>query len=370
MHATSPYTTTAASTSPLFSHREQRHTYGCNNSSKRSSRIEKPRSIHNSPTGHERRKTTSAAKRYVTLEDRWNMMFGPGDEEMQDSNITSGFSSSTRPVSWHPSSSNYFNSSPANELSSLNGGYEFPDHTSANPSPASGYASNSALAYLSVLAQRKQESFPLATLDNDSSMETSPFPDYHESTAPTSSFSEMTPAPSQQTWSTAGAPTSHPRIQSDSSDCLPIQNPEEDVDCMDEDSPKESGNVLVGMGLYDPPNYESMLTSGLGKGLKLEETWQPPPEIDEEKEDADDDSSDEESIEEAPEPPKQSDDVDDQRCWRLNAAAQAVPASDLSGRSFLLEDEETYTNEWWYQQLKQPTAQDAGLGYGWLQPQC
>lgn len=363
MNATSPYSTTTASTSPLFSQRESRSSYGHNtSSSKRSSRIEKPRSIHNSPTGHERRKTTSAAKRYVTLEDRWNMMFGSGDEEMQDSSNTSGFSSSTRPVSWHPSSSNYFNSSPANELSSQNGGYDFPDQTSAYPSPASGYASNSALAYLSALAQRKRETFPLAPLDNDTSMETSPFPDYHESTAPMSSFSGMTSAPSQQTWSSISAPTSHPRIQSESSE-------EGDGDCMDAESPKESGNVLVGMGLYDPPNYESMLTSGLGKGLKLEETWQPPPEIEKE-EDDDDDSSDEESIEEAPEPSKEAEEADDQQCWTLNAAAQAVPASDLSGQSFLLEDEETYTNEWWYQQLKRPTARDAGLGYGWLQPQC
>ncbi|KKY16645.1 hypothetical protein UCDDS831_g06893 [Diplodia seriata] len=343
------------STSPLSSHRDSRSSYGHSTSSKRSSRVEKPRSVHSSPTGLERRKTTSAAKRYVTLEDRWNMMFGSGDEEMQDSTTTSGFSSSNRPVSWHPSSSNYFNSSPANDLASQDGGYGFPDQTSAYPSPASGYASNSALAYLSALAQRKRETFPLATLDNDTSMDTSPFPDYHEPSA--QSFPDMT---SQQDWISTEAPTSHPQPQAGSS-----EDPEADADCMEDDSPKESGNVLVGMGLYDPPTHESMLTSGLGKGLKLEETWQPPSEMEDDDDDADDDSSDEESIEEAPEPPKAAEEADKQ-CWTLQAAA---PAADLSGQSFLLEDEETYTNEWWYQQLKRPTAPVAGLGYGWLQPQ-
>ncbi|KAB2573207.1 hypothetical protein BFW01_g10529 [Lasiodiplodia theobromae] len=347
MDTTSPLSTT--STSPLSSYR----------SSKRSSRIEKPRSIHSSPTGLERRKTTSAGKRYVTLEDRWNMMFGSGDEEMQDSSTTSGFSSSNRPVSWHPSSSNYFNSSPANDLDA---GYGFPDGTSAYPSPASGYASTSALAYLSALAQRKREAFPLATLDNDTSMDTSPFPDYHEPSAQITSFPEMASVASQQDWMSTDAPTSHPQTQS--------EDQEADADCMEDESPKESGNVLVGMGLYDPPSYESMLTSGLGKGLKLEETWQPPPETeDDDAEDDDDDSSDEESVEEAPEPPKAVEEADDRQCWTLQAAAQVMPAADLSGQSFLLEDEETYTNEWWYQQLKRPTAPVAGLGYGWLQAQ-
>ncbi|OJD30685.1 uncharacterized protein BKCO1_570001 [Diplodia corticola] len=356
----SPISTT--STSPLSSHRDSRISHG-GSSSKRSSRIEKPRTVHGSPTGLERRKTTSAAKRYVTLEDRWNMMFGSGDEEMQDSTTTSGFSSSNRPVSWHPSSSNYFNSSPANDLASQDGGYGFPDQASAYPSPASGYASNSALAYLSALAQRKQETFPLATLDNDTSMDTSPFPDYHEPSAQITSFPDMT---SQQDWTSAQASTCHPQPQAGST-----EDPEADADCMEDDSPKESGNVLVGMGLYDPPSYESILTSGLGKGLKLEETWQPPSEMeddDDDDEDDDDDSSDEESIEEAPEPAKAGEEAERQ-CWTLQAAAQAMPAADLSGQSFLPEDEETYTNEWWYQQLKRPTAPVAGLGYGWLQSQ-
>lgn len=78
------------------------------------------------------------------------------------------------------------------------------------------------------------------------------------------------------------------------------------------DEPEEEGEVLVGMGLYDAPgklnedpqldNYRSTVCSLLGsrfarcepqgKGLKLEETWCPPPKSDD-GEDEDDDDEDE-----------------------------------------------------------------------------
>jgi hypothetical protein len=79
------------------------------------------------------------------------------------------------------------------------------------------------------------------------------------------------------------------------------------------EEPEEQGEILVGMGLYDTPekyqddphlnNYRSTVSSLLGskfrphepegKGLKLEETWEPPKSDDEdESEEADDDESD------------------------------------------------------------------------------
>ncbi|KAI9158701.1 hypothetical protein HJFPF1_06699 [Paramyrothecium foliicola] len=85
----------------------------------------------------------------------------------------------------------------------------------------------------------------------------------------------------------------------------------------DLEEPEEEGEILVGMGLYDPPekyhedphlnNYRSTVSSLLGstfrpkepqgKGLKLEETWEPPKSDDEDDgedaEDAQDDESDE-----------------------------------------------------------------------------
>lgn len=75
------------------------------------------------------------------------------------------------------------------------------------------------------------------------------------------------------------------------------------------DEPEEEGEILVGMGLYDTPdkvcedpqlnNYRSTVSSLLGspyrqqepkgKGLKLEETWEPPAKTDDDEDDGDDD---------------------------------------------------------------------------------
>ena len=84
------------------------------------------------------------------------------------------------------------------------------------------------------------------------------------------------------------------------------------------DEPEEEGEILVGMGLYDTPdkfdedpqlnNYRSTVSSLLGstlrpteakgKGLKLEETWEPPkPEEEEEEEEEDDDDEEAEDDE-------------------------------------------------------------------------
>jgi hypothetical protein len=103
-------------------------------------------------------------------------------------------------------------------------------------------------------------------------------------------------------------------------DFLPIQQPDPSFEA-DESIPyhsledsDEPGEVLVGMGLYDAPekspasdphldNYRSSIMSQLlgpgyrkpetpvatGKGLKLEETWNPPPSDDGEDEDGDED---------------------------------------------------------------------------------
>ena len=84
------------------------------------------------------------------------------------------------------------------------------------------------------------------------------------------------------------------------------------------DEPEEEGEILVGMGLYDTPdkfdedpqlnNYRSTVSSLLGssyrpqeprgKGLKLEETWEPPKAEEEEEEDDDEDDEDDEDDDE------------------------------------------------------------------------
>lgn len=140
---------------------------------------------------------------------------------------------------------------------------------------------------------------------------------------------------------------------------------------------EDSGKELVGMGLYDLPEPSLSWSDGLiertGKGLKLEETWQPPEEDeddnnseagDDEDEDAGDASSDDGSVEELsqpPPPPPQS----------ANAIQQGVSKprvqGNMEGQSFFFDEDETYTKEWWFQQLRQPAlpVRDAG-GYGWL----
>ncbi|PNY24847.1 Uncharacterized protein TCAP_05214 [Tolypocladium capitatum] len=80
------------------------------------------------------------------------------------------------------------------------------------------------------------------------------------------------------------------------------------------DEAEEEGEILIGMGLYDAPekfeedpqldNYRSTVSSLLGssfqpneprgKGLKLEETWEPPKSDNGEEEDDDDDNGDSE----------------------------------------------------------------------------
>lgn len=81
------------------------------------------------------------------------------------------------------------------------------------------------------------------------------------------------------------------------------------------EEPEEEGEILVGMGLYDAPekydedpqlnNYRSTTSSlfsstyrsnePTGKGLKLEETWEPPNSDDGEEEDDEEEEEDEDA---------------------------------------------------------------------------
>jgi hypothetical protein len=156
-----------------------------------------------------------------------------------------------------------------------------------------------------------------------------------------------------------------------SSDFLPIQHPGTRDDEMDEDS----GERLVALGLYDLPESSSSwngMVEATGKGLKLEETWQPPEdddddeEEDEEDEDADVDDASSEASEE-PSPPLPSvNDCNQQLQLPVHVKAQ-TPGS-MDGQSFFFDDDETVSKEWWFHQVKQPSmpVRDNGLGYGWL----
>jgi hypothetical protein len=157
------------------------------------------------------------------------------------------------------------------------------------------------------------------------------------------------------------------QYQTATADFLPIQHPapeqHESPNEEENELERQDSNVLVGMGLYDPPGSTTFGFGSEGKGLKLEEEWEPPDlrdDDEDEENDADQESSDEEE-EEAPEPPRAP-----EKPWTIQPSVVA-PSSNLAGQSFFFDEDDTITSEWWYQQLKQPTAQGAGIGYGWLQ---
>lgn len=150
-----------------------------------------------------------------------------------------------------------------------------------------------------------------------------------------------------------------------STDFLPIQHPNTRDDEMEDGSEK-----LVALGLYDLPETSStwtVFTEATGKGLKLEETWQPP-EDEDEGEDADgaDDASSEASLEE-PSPPLPSVSQQSQQL-QLPGHVKAHMSGNMEGQSFFFDDDESVSKEWWFQQLRQPSlpVRENGLGYGWL----
>jgi hypothetical protein len=147
----------------------------------------------------------------------------------------------------------------------------------------------------------------------------------------------------------------------ESSDFLPIQHPA----AHDEGTEEDTGERLVALGLYDVPE-PSLTWNGLGeatgKGLKLEETWQPPEEDDD---DADDDASSEASEEPSPPLPAANDRTQQ---LQLPVYVKAQTPGSMDGQSFFFDDDETVSKEWWFQQMRQPSMpmRDNGLGYGWL----
>ncbi|KAL6721814.1 hypothetical protein ACLMJK_000919 [Lecanora helva] len=120
---------------------------------------------------------------------------------------------------------------------------------------------------------------------------------------------------------------------------------------------RRKSKELVGMGLYDDrgcdfmSNLNSAATDNLnrdsvGKGLKLEETWQPPNE-DDEVEDGADDEDDGYSTEEA----EEVDDAPANAIMQPPPATEAQPAvypptyADMSNQSFFFNDDEEINNE-------------------------
>ncbi|KAI4115969.1 MAG: hypothetical protein LQ338_007783 [Usnochroma carphineum] len=128
---------------------------------------------------------------------------------------------------------------------------------------------------------------------------------------------------------------------------------------------KKPSKELVGMGLYDgpgrkelstlnssPDHIDQMFTTPQGKGLKLEETWQPP---NEDVDDVEEEGSSEDEAEEVPQPVSTQPDVQ----------STFIPAyGDLSNQSFFFDGDDPYTDYLPFEQglqVYRPKASDSGL---------
>ncbi|MCJ1271960.1 hypothetical protein MMC22_011865 [Lobaria immixta] len=162
-------------------------------------------------------------------------------------------------------------------------------------------------------------------------------------------------------------------------DFLPIQYPPEPSQNLKADvSPpilKKKSKELVGMGLYDYPDQDSissldLLTrfseqrESMGKGLKLEETWQPPQDTDEEEEEPEDDAEEEEEA-------YSSDEADEDVLPIVTPTSDAksqsafYPAYDLSNQTFFFDNDDPYANCLAFQAIqecRQPKVPDAAYG--------
>ncbi|KAF2011296.1 hypothetical protein BU24DRAFT_426378 [Aaosphaeria arxii CBS 175.79] len=335
-------------------------------SGSRPTRVEKPKSTHNSPRTMERRKTTTGpVKRYATLDDHYNFMFGGSREEEEQVQTQT-----SRPMSWHPSSSQFQvpprSSGPMEHAQAQDFGPRY-NPSSRNSAHGSDFYSLSAR---NSMFQDQMQTSQAATYPHNHHRGS------HDSDSSWQASSTSTPATEPMPWylqEWARKNEEHAAIsRNGSSDFLPIQHPSEEEEAMDEDM-EDSGKELIGMGLYDLPDPALSWSSGLvestGKGLKLEETWQPPEEDVEDEDadaegDADDASSDDASVEDLPAPPPAA----PQPAQTIDTLGKPQVSSNMDGQSFFFDDDENYTKEWYFQQLKQSTmpVRDAGLGYGWL----
>jgi hypothetical protein len=300
----------------------------------------------------ERRKTTTESKLYATLDDHYRMMFGVEPEEEVDDRPQQ-----SRPVSWHPSSTHFqkqsssyfepqqdwYSASPRNSMH----GSDFYSLSTRNSQfePTSNNAHYSAAYGMEDSEYNQTPSYAHSNLNTPS---TEPLPWY------------------LQKWAQQNQEQAMAASQNASSDFLPIQHPA----IQDEEMEDDDGEKLVALGLYDLPEPSMSWTGSeqaTGKGLKLEETWQPPEEDEdeEEDEDAEDDASSVAS--EEPSPPLSS--VNDRtQQLQLPVHVKAQTPGSMDGQSFFFDDDETVSKEWWFQQVKQSSmpAQANGLGYGWL----
>jgi len=295
-----------------------------------SMRIVKPNSTSNSP-----RESMALGRRRTVMSDRRRMVADNTSGSCVSNEQLQHPAKSDRPVSWHPSSRSqpqnmnqyadsattlnrrndfqYFDLPPTPTVYS---GYGSP---SSNFSPvsvpftgyaqpqyqypeASTYTSACGYAVYQQPASTQQAPLYLATPPEITDSHMYNQSDWHNFTA--NGFDRSTGPPTPENF----LPIQHPSPSFPEEDSIPYHP-------LSEASEEEEGEILCGLGLYDTPdvlksvpsdpqldNYRSSVMSQLlgsvygkepvGKGLKLEETWNPPTTDDEDDEDDENEEAD------------------------------------------------------------------------------
>ncbi|KAH7342795.1 hypothetical protein BKA65DRAFT_552412 [Rhexocercosporidium sp. MPI-PUGE-AT-0058] len=313
-----------------------------------SMRIVKPNSASNSPRGSVglgRRRTVmsdGAYRRRLAMLEQQNAMASGGFVSNDGLQVPSR---SARPVSWHPAShltpqqqyqstyqaphydANQFQMFDLPTSHAVYSGYGSPSSTFSPLSmPFNGYEQPQYL-YQEQVPVHSNSSYPIHQQEHQQFQEQSSHnfvPQSSENTDPTmySHFDWNNFATNGFENSSTAPPTPE--------NFLPIQHPEPSFPAEDSipyhplSEPDSDGEELIGMGLYDAPevtktpssnpeldSYRAMMMTGFlgtgygkvestGKGLKLEETWNPPPSDDEDDEDDDEQDGEGEDDDEAP----------------------------------------------------------------------
>ncbi|KAH8179615.1 hypothetical protein LIA77_01134 [Sarocladium implicatum] len=308
-----------------------------NHRASNSMRVVKPNSASNSPQGqwHSARRRTMMQDTATSRRTQQVLEQLLTSEELCQSQQ---MNRSSRPVSWHPGSymqqqpfQGSYLSQPLQSSFPAQPDYaerqQSPTHyphmspgmvaCSAGTSPASVF-SPLPLQYTGPAAhnshntwpdtwQAVQKSTPFYPTPNEPRDVTEAFPSFGNDV-----LTSAHPANEGSDWHhyimhgmhTTTPPTPDSTVPEPALPAIPQESPA--FQCLDE--PEEDGEVLVGMGLYDAPekvnddpqldNYRSTVSSLLGsrfrptepqgKGLKLEETWSPPPKSEEDEEDEED----------------------------------------------------------------------------------
>ncbi|KAF2273159.1 uncharacterized protein EI97DRAFT_384303 [Westerdykella ornata] len=325
---------------------------GSYSSGHRSSRVEKPKSNHNSPRPLERRKTTSSAKRYATLDDHFNLMFGITTQDDAPTDSTE----STRPVSWHPSSLSQGSSRPSASAWPTSGA-----DWSRHSTHGADFYSLSARSPMDSMPSNYYSVYPPSEDLYRASQGSIDGWHSHPQSYAASSFSTPSTEPLPwyvKEWTRRNQAVPSPSVDYEPTDFLPIQHPSAVEAPADEE--EDSGKELVGMGLYDSPDPTFSWNSpapATGKGLKLEETWEPPEEEEDDGDDneAGDASSDDGSIEELP--------VAKEEPQLPIPTVKPDLAANMQGQSFFFEDDDNSGRDWWCQQQPSVPVQATGLQY-------